>query len=218
MNNFDIQPYKDKLQSLEKQAIYLQGQIDMQKLGLNSLLNKSNELTYELEILDEVNQFVSQAINKKVIKVKHQIEDIINKGLAFVYKDDFINITVDTEFKNNRTQFKVSISDAKVTSANLEESFGGGVLATVGFLFKVVTNILLKNERLMVFDESLTFVSKHYQENLSTFIRELCADLDLTLVLISHQPLLHSQADLVYEAYKDGGADAPTRFRLIESE
>ena len=201
------------LEKLEKQVSYLQGKKDLTQIDMNNLLSKSKQMTEDIEVLNEVNKFFTDGIDSKIRKVKHQIEDIINQGLTYIYKDDSIKVNVDTVFKNNKTQFTIAIKDSKVESTNLEDSFGGGVLATVAFLFKVVVNILSKNEKFMVFDESLTFVSKHYQENLSSFIKKLCQDLDMTIVLVSHQPLLHSQADIVYEAQKEGNA---TNFKIMD--
>lgn len=201
------------LEKLEKQVSYLQGKKDLTQIDMNNLLSKSKQMTDDIEVLNEVNKFFTDGIDSKIRKVKHQIEDIINQGLTYIYKDDSIKVNVDTVFKNNKTQFTIAIKDSKVESTNLEDSFGGGVLATVAFLFKVVVNILSKNEKFMVFDESLTFVSKHYQENLSSFIKKLCQDLDMTIVLVSHQPLLHSQADIVYEAQKEGNA---TNFKIMD--
>jgi len=201
------------LEKLEKQVSYLQGKKDLTQIDMNNLLDKSKQMTEDIEVLNEVNKFFTDGIDTKIRKVKHQIEDIINQGLTYIYKDDSIKVSVDTVFKNNKTQFTIAIKDSKVESTNLEDSFGGGVLATVAFLFKVVVNILSKNEKFMVFDESLTFVSKHYQENLSSFIKKLCQDLDMTIVLVSHQPLLHSQADIVYEAQKEDNA---TNFKIMD--
>ena len=201
------------LEKLEKQVSYLQGKKDLTQIDMNNLLDKSKQMTEDIELLNEVNKFFTDGIDTKIRKVKHQIEDIINQGLTYIYKDDSIKVSVDTVFKNNKTQFTIAIKDSKVESTNLEDSFGGGVLATVAFLFKVVVNILSKNEKFMVFDESLTFVSKHYQENLSSFIKKLCQDLDMTIVLVSHQPLLHSQADIVYEAQKEANA---TNFKIMD--
>ena len=201
------------LEKLEKQVSYLQGKKDLTQVDMNNLLDKSKQMTEDIEVLNEVNKFFTDGIDSKIRKVKHQIEDIINQGLTYIYKDDSIKVSVDTVFKNNKTQFTIAIKDSKVESTNLEDSFGGGVLATVAFLFKVVVNILSKNEKFMVFDESLTFVSKHYQENLSSFTKKLCQDLDMTIVLVSHQPLLHSQADIVYEAQKEDNA---TNFKIMD--
>lgn len=208
----ELQQYADKQDKLTKQCIYMQGLVDSSKQNLNNTLSRSKQLEQDLDLMNIVNTYFSDQIKQKIQTAQHQIEDIINQGLSFIYRDDSIKVTVSTEVKSNKLNFIVNVSDPKVTSSNLEETFGGGVLATIAFLLKVITNVLYKNEKFMIFDESLTFVSKHYQENLSAFIKKLCQDLDLTLVLISHQPLLHSQADIVYEAYKDNNE---TKFNRI---
>nr|DAX81698.1 MAG TPA: chromosome partition protein [Bacteriophage sp.] len=210
----NLKIYEDKQDKLTKQCIYMQGLVDSAKQNLNNTLAHLNQLKLDLDLTDIVNQYFTNQIKERIQTAQHQIEDIINQGLTFIYRDDSIKVTVDTEVKANKLNFIINVSDPKITSSNLEETFGGGVLATIAFLLKIITNILYKNENLMIFDESLTFVSKHYQENLSAFIKKLCNDLDLTLILISHQPLLHSQADIVYEAYKDNNE---TKFNRVDS-
>ena len=210
----NLKIYEDKQDKLTKQCIYMQGLVDSAKQNLNNTLSHSNQLKLDLDLMDLVNQYFTNQIKERIQTAQHQIEDIINQGLSFIYRDDSIKVTVSTEVKANKLNFIINVSDPKITSSNLEETFGGGVLATIAFLLKVITNVLHKNENFMIFDESLTFVSKHYQENLSSFIKKLCNDLNLTLILISHQPLLHSQADIVYEAYKDNNE---TKFNRVDS-
>ena len=115
------------LEKLEKQVSYLQGKKDLTQIDMNNLLDKSKQMTEDIEVLNEVNKFFTDGIDSKIRKVKHQIEDIINQGLTYINKDDSIKVSVDTVFKNNKTQFTIAIKDSKVESTNLEDSFGGGL-------------------------------------------------------------------------------------------
>lgn len=94
------------------------------------------------------------------------------------------------------------------------------MITIISFLFKVVINLVHKNERFFVFDESLNFVSRHYQEPLSAFIKAICDELDITIVLVTHQPLLADKADMIYEAYesKDGSTKFLKKLNTLEGE
>lgn len=192
---------RELVNRLEKQKIYLQGLVDAKQIDCNNLLSKSKELDIEIKILDEVNLFFTGKIAQKIDSVKHKIENIINNGLSYIFKDEDIRIVVNTTFKHNKTVFSLAIQDNDSESSALSESCGGGLVAIVSFLFKVVINILYKNERFMVFDESLNFVSKQYQIPLSEFLKKLCSDMKTTIVLVTHQPLVAHSANCVYEAY-----------------
>ena len=76
------------LEKLEKQISYLQGKKDLTQIDMNNLLDKSKQMTEDIEVLNEVNKFFTDGIDTKIRKVKHQIEDIINQGLTYIYKDD----------------------------------------------------------------------------------------------------------------------------------
>lgn len=202
------------LTELEESLIYTRGCVDSLDSRCIDLLNNSKSMESRLVLLEGVNTFFTDHITKRVLSVRNRIEDIINRGLLFIYKDSPIKITIEPVFKFNKTQFLIKISNDGVESDNLRSCFGGGVLAIVSFLFKCVINVLYKNEKFMVFDESLNFVSKHYQESLSLFIREFCEEMDVTIVLITHQPLVAESAHTVYEAYRSSDS---TRFRMLES-
>lgn len=206
----------ETLKQTEDKLIYLRGQRDMAKVECNKILQDSEGMKLELEVLDETNKFFVDALNQKIDEVKHKVEEIINQGLAYVYHSEEVKISISTTFKNNKTQFIITLKDGDIESSKLKESFGGGLIAIISFLFKVVINIIYKNEKFMIFDETLNFVSRHYQEPLSHFIKQLCEKMDVTIVLITHQPLIADKADSVYEAYCT--TNGSTKFKHIEKD
>lgn len=211
-----LAPYKSKLAELDNQVIYLTGQRDQQTLTSNKHLAAFRHAESEIEILKEVVSFFSGAITDKIEEVQHTVEDLINKGLQYVFQNDDIGIKLSTEFKNNKTLFVITLSDGKTDSTNMLDSFGGGLVSIVSFLFKVIVSIINRNEKFMIFDETLNFVSIQYQEPLSKFIRQLCEDMGITLVLITHQPAMAEAADIVYDAYEAKGGS--TKFKRIDKK
>ncbi len=207
-----MQVTREKLNEVGKTLNQLEGQIDLTKSESNRLIESSKALQIELEVLDEVNKFFTEAMDQRIDEVKHKVEDIINQGIAYVYKTEDLKIQIGTTFKNNKTQFVINLVNGDMVTSKVTESFGGGLIAIVAFLFKVVVNIVYKNEKVFFFDETLNYVSKHYQESLSEFIKKLCEDMDMTVILITHQPLLAEKADMVYEAYESSKG---TKFKLL---
>lgn len=203
---------EESVDSLNKKVSFLQGSREIISRDLNKLKAASDSSEMEIAILDEVITFFSGSINQRLIEVESTISDMINKGLRYIFKTDSISLSIATEIKSSKTQFKLVLTDGNSTSTKLEESFGGGLVSIVSFLFQTVVSVLNNNERLLVFDETLNFVSRSYQPALSEFIKQLCKDMDITLLLITHQPTIMESADKVVEAYAtvDGG----TKFRL----
>lgn len=210
-----MQVTRERLNEVGKTLNQIEGQIDLTKSLSNNLLLSSDTLRMELEVLDETNKFFTEAMQQRIDEVKHKVEDIINQGIAYVYKTDDVKISITTTFKNNKTQFVINLVSGDMVTSKVTESFGGGLIAIVAFLFKVVINIVYKNEKIMFFDETLNYVSRHYQEALSEFIKKLCEDMNMTIILITHQPLLAEKANMVYEAYE---ATNGTKFKLVSNE
>ena len=64
----------------------------------------------------------------------------------------------------------------------------------------------LKNEfpKIMLMDESLNHVSESYQGKLSNFIKVLCDEFNMTIILVTHQDKLTEYADQIVHFEKEG--------------
>lgn len=195
--------------TLTKDVAKVEASLDFYSNQVDALTSTLAELNADLELTRQANLVLSNLVSTRISTVKGSIERIINEGLALIF-DEVITIEIQEAVKRNKTEFSMVIKKDEFEGGS--ESFGGGVLSVIAFLLKVVTNLLTKKAKLQVYDESLTFVSAHYQVRLGQFIKKLCKDLDYTIVLVSHQPLLSEQADLRYTTNKVNGE---TVYQLI---
>ena len=184
--------------------------ISVSKSKLEDINLKIEHIDSELELTKQANQVLSNLVSVRINTVKGSIESIINEGLALIF-DEPITVEIQESVKRGKTEFAMVIKKQDFEGGS--ESFGGGVLSVIAFLLKVVTNLISKKARIQVYDESLTFVSVQYQERLGMFIRKLCDDLDYTIVLISHQPVLSSMAHMQYNTTKENNV---TEYKLIK--
>lgn len=183
------------------------------------LARKESTLTAlqnEQLILEEVNTFFASVIKEKITETKYKLESLVNQGLEFVFTDNKIFITIDSEFKNNKTIFTLSINKEGVNKGRAED-YGGGVLAVVAFLLKIAAIIITGTKRLMIDDEGLTFLSERYQRPVSVFIKKICEQLDFNIVMITHQQQLAKEADNIYRA-KGNPAKGITFERITNDE
>lgn len=186
----------EELQDLSKENATLLGNCNKR---ITKGQDKVKQLAEEIHILDTVNSFFTKTVESKVTDTKHQIEDIINTGLRFIFEGE-ITLRLDTLERRGRTEFILNVLNGEVEG--LRETHGGGVLAVISFLFKTVIAVVFEHKRFLIYDETLTFVSKEYQEKVSEFISTMCKDMNFDIALISHQPLLNTYADIVYKATK----------------
>lgn len=179
---------------------------------LKGLRDRADGLSADLSDLNEVNSYFQEYIRFKMERTRNFIQEVVNSGLTYIFGED-ICVEITSSIKNNRVTYGVLINDRRNGISGGEESHGGGVLAVVSFLFRFVFNYLQKNLNFMLLDESLTFVSFHYQARLSKFISDLCKRFDYDILLISHQEELNKSADVIYEFSKVGGE---TRIERIQ--
>lgn len=204
---------RDRLNHYQTRLTQVRARVDILNQELDSLHKRKQATEESLAILEQVNLFLASAVKDKINSTKHQLESLVNQGLQYIFNED-IRIEIASDFKNNKTIFSLKVLKGNLNSGRTED-FGGGVLAVIAFLLKVSATLITKTERLLVFDESLTFVSAEYQEALSQFIHQICQQLGFTIILIAHQPLLAKHADTIYQV--QGTPQEGISFKRLES-
>lgn len=171
----------------------------------NSKLNADiQRLMSEVSVLDSCATFFNKTIELKVDEVSTKIEDIINKGLAYIYSADY-KFKLNKSIKRNKTTFSFELINIETGVSGFSETYGGGIMALISFLFRIVVLAILNKPRLIMLDETLSAVSIEYQEKLSTFIKQIADDMGFTIIIISHQPTLAEKCNLQYIVSKSAG-------------
>jgi len=176
-------------------------QIDsLEKIQENdlSLIEKNEEdimvKNYSIQLLE---MFKDYKLNSR----KDTILNIINTALKDIF-DDAIYIDIEQEVKSNGSIkyniifFQQGIAIAK--NEELLESNGGGILAVISILFKILIGYLYSKNRLYIFDESFAQVSPQYRERLSLFLRQFAEKYNFTIILVSQTSDLNKFAHIEY--------------------
>jgi hypothetical protein len=138
------------------------------------------------------------------------VEELVTEGLQSIFGPEY-------EFKMlvDRKRSQVSIDFRLITHwpdrdhvTPLAGARGGGLLAVIGFVLRVVLLSLFKERsRLMlVLDESFGQVSSEYTEPLMHFVKKLIDELGVQVVMVTHDPAWLEVADRAY------------RFRMSEGQ
>lgn len=186
--------------------------ISHHQASINHLTNiiKTKELKYENMVetkkeLDTVIQFFEKVIDMNTKSTRNFIESLVNDGIEYIIGDNSVSISIESSIKNNKVQYSINIIDNKNNIEGGIESFGGGILAIISFIFRIVIMHISKMFPLIVIDENLTFVSFHYQERLSKFIKQISSQFSINVLMISHSPKLNTHADKIYIMDKQNG-------------
>ena len=171
--------------------------------SLNKMETKLSDANNLKKELDTIIAFFEKVIDLNTKSTRQFIENLVNEGIAFVIGNNSITISIESSIKNNKVQYKININDNDNSINGGSESFGGGILAIISFIFRVIMIHMDKMYPLIVIDENLTFVSVHYQNRMSQFIKNISDQFNINILMISHQEMLNTHADKIYEMKKD---------------
>ena len=177
---------------------HLSNLIEIRELKYKTMTDTKKEL-------DTVIQFFEKVIDMNTKSTRTFIESLVNDGIEYVIGDNSVSISIESSIKNNKVQYTINNIDNKNKIEGGIESFGGGILAIISFIFRIVIMHISKMFPLIVIDENLTFVSHHYQERLSQFIKHISSQFNINVLMISHSPKLNTYADKIYEMKKVNG-------------
>lgn len=152
---------------------------------------------------EEAAKLLAEYSDEKQAEIIKTIEQITSIGLSQVF-DEPIELTITPVVRARRVEL-----DIKVRTGTLEtpilEARGGGLAAVAGFLLRACV-VLLKPDarRLLVLDEVFAMLSEDYLSRMAEFLRTLCEETGLQIILVTHQDEFKDAAHTVYRIEKTG--------------
>lgn len=167
----------------------------------NSLDNKIkniSSLKIDIENHNIASNFLQSIIESVCESNLRKIEKWVNIGLKNIFYDQQIEFRINKSIKRNINVYSLSlIKDGIEGNKN---SYGGGVLCIVSLILKLLFLEITKSPKILVLDESLSFLSEKYIENCSKFINTLIQEFNLNVLLVTHQEKFKEYASNIYEA------------------
>jgi DNA repair exonuclease SbcCD ATPase subunit len=164
------------------------------------LEDEINRMDSESVILDKVANLFKHLLDVLLDKKKKDIEQLVTYGLKTVVDDQDLKFHIDIEPKYNSIYTTFRTEHVGVMDGNVLDNFGGGIVNIQSFLLRIITLFQTKLSPYLILDESFSNLSEDYVENCSHLLKSLCDQLGLTILLVTHQPLMLSHADKVYKA------------------
>lgn len=129
-------------------------------------------------------QKFSEGIQSGVVK---KFEDLLTRGVREVFDKDYkISIEFSSPGNTLSADFFVTLPDGKVV--NLAKGEGGGLRDLVAVLMRVLYLVLEPTHpaKMVILDESFKFVDVGRAPKAFAFLRDLCSELGVQLVIVSH--------------------------------
>lgn len=162
-----------------------------------NLQTKIEDLQKEDVLLEKVSELFKHLLNKYVYEYAESFSEIVTEGLQSIYHDQDVGLDIEVEQKRGKVYANFVIVSNGERGDPLK-SFGGGVSSVVSLLMRVLVVLKAGMARYLILDESLASLSEHYVEPCGDFLRKLCAELDVNILLVTHNQDFVDQADTAY--------------------
>lgn len=174
------------------------------------MLLRRKELEAEIESLgDDINVYdrVTALLNslgeERQMKAQATIESLVTRGLQTIFDDTLsFHIIQTVRAKQANVEFVVRSTLAEtVVDTPILEARGGGLVATIGFLLRVVVMLLRdgqRSENVLILDETFAHVSNEYVPGVAQFLREIVDKTGIQVLMVTHQDEFTEYADKIY--------------------
>lgn len=201
----------DRLSSLRERVAVAAARLEDRATAVHELDTLIHTLSEEGSLLQKVDEVLLQVSSKVLGQSTTKIDKLVTHGLRYVFEGQDLTFRTEVDRFRGKTSVKFRLLHNGI-EAPLLEAYGGGPLAVAGVLLRVVAILVLDLQRVILLDESLSFVSAEYVGATSKLLRKLCADLDFTILVVTHNEKLAEHADRRYVAVE---SPAGTRFRVV---
>ena len=197
----------------------LESSLRQRQDALQRKVGEARAVTQQQKALDAEIAELSEAIDttSKVLAVLHAlstavqarfltgIESLVSEGLSAVFEEP-IKFRITATMRNRQVNLDFSLENADGTDTDLLDARGGGLISLTGVLLRIIMARLMSGQvrQLLILDEPLGFLSSGYQAAAGVLLRKLADELDMQLILVSHNQEIIESADTVYELRRTG--------------
>jgi len=193
-----VESFLDELKGQEAVLLHSINEENTKIIGFNEFIEGA---TSRLELMAMAQSFLQKLVDLVSKKNIIRINELVNSALTTIFYDMDITFAIRQKIKRNMNTYMIIISKDGV-EGNVN-SFGGGVIAVVALVLKILFNLFSGSYPLIVLDESLSFLSDKYIKNASHFINELSKEFNIPIILVTHQNLFSEHAETRYVVRKN---------------
>ena len=195
---------------LQEQVARLRKRIDKQivvyELEQEKLTKYEQQVIDHEQILEEllVAQNIFQTATKMMYdSLSNQLGNIITEGLKIVFPESEYSFKVAFVERRNTIECDLSLIDSKGNEYDPMKSVGGGVADFISLLLRITYVMLSPHENIIIADEPAKFIDRDRINTATQFIKKVCDDFGLELVVITHIPQMVEVAKTVYVVTKN---------------
>ena len=199
-----IKDIRTVLERRKGEANKIQQQIT--KVGISLKENKRDLIRHEQarEVIREVGLKIQQ-------QLQYHISDITTMALDAVFPDPY-EMVVEFVQRRNKTECDLYFERDGMRADPLTAS-GGGAVDVAAFALRIASWSMRRprSRATIILDEPLRFLSANLQEQASAMLKEVSKRLGIQFIIVTHEPVLTSYADRVFEVTMKKGKSKVTQ-------
>ncbi|MEL7338906.1 MAG: hypothetical protein AAGM67_00365 [Bacteroidota bacterium] len=193
----------DRISELSNRFHQIDGQRKTYERSLSQHQKEVMGLEDKRSDLDKVAALFRQLIDQEILDSVSAAESLLTEGLQSVFDDQNIKVKAEVEVKHGKVSVRFNTvqtnSDGVVIEGLARDSFGGSVLAVQSVILRILLVFKHGLHPILFLDETLPAFDHNYVLNMAQFLKRLCRDMGLNILMVTHNPLLRDSADTAYE-------------------
>lgn len=189
----------NKIQQLRNRLEQQKGQRVQIVRSITSINQTIKENKRSLRRHEQAREVIREVGIKTQNQLSFHISDITSLALEAVF-DDSYELVVEFVQRRNKTECDLYFARDGNRVDPLSAS-GGGAVDVAAFALRIASWSMQrpKSRNVIVLDEPLRFLSADHQEKASVMIKEISQKLGIQFIIITHEPILASYADKIFE-------------------
>ena len=174
-----------------------------QQLQIQKTIVETNRTVKEkkrdLSRHEKAREIIREVGLKTQQQLSFHISDITSLALEAVFLNPY-KLVVDFVQRRNKTECDLYF-DRDGNRVDPLLASGGGAVDVASFALRIASWSMQrpKSRNVIILDEPLRFLSANHQEQASQMIKEISEKLGIQFIIITHEPILASYADKVFE-------------------
>jgi len=167
--------------------------------SISSLSQSTKEKKKDLRRHEQAREIIRSVGIATQSQLSFHISDITSLALDAVFNDPY-SLVAEFVQRRNKTECDLYFERDGNQVDPLSAS-GGGAVDVAAFALRVASWSMQrpKSRSTLILDEPLRFLSADHQEKASVMIKELSKKLGIQFIIITHEPILASYADKIFE-------------------
>ena len=179
----------------------IQSAIESTSASIEEVDSKLNELENNKNTLKLCKPIIDDIINKFSNSLLKKLEELLTIGLKKIFYDRNYSVQIKVVDKRNSKCVELLLNDngniIPVKNANV----AGGILVVIASIIQVFYIVNIPTlDNLLFLDEQFSQISSQYIDSFMEFIKTLCSETGLSIVLITHDSKFMKYGDRVYTA------------------